>query len=79
MKRIIFLFTFIALASRLLSARDYPGWLENAAIYHIYPSSYMDSNGDGYGDLEGIRSRLSYIKELGFNVCLLYTSDAADE
>ena len=67
MKRIILFFTFIALASNLLAARDYPKWLESAAIYHIYPSSYMDSDGNGYGDLEGIRSRLDYIKNLGFN------------
>ncbi len=46
---------------------SYPKWLEEAVIYHIYPSSYMDSNGDGYGDLEGIRSRLDYIKSVGFN------------
>ena len=67
MKRIILFFTFIVLASNLLAARDYPKWLESAAIYHIYPSSYMDSDGNGYGDLEGIRSRLDYIKNLGFN------------
>ena len=55
MKRIILFFTFIVLASNLLAARDYPKWLESAAIYHIYPSSYMDSDGNGYGDLEGIQ------------------------
>lgn len=47
--------------------QSYPKWLDTAVIYHIYPSSFMDSNGDGYGDLEGIRSKLSYIKETGFN------------
>ena len=67
MKRIIFFFSFMALASNLFAIRNYPKWLESAAIYHIYPSSYMDSNGDGYGDLEGIRSRLDYVKDLGFN------------
>ncbi len=45
----------------------YPKWLDEAVIYHIYPSSYMDSNGDGFGDLEGIRSRLDYIRDVGFN------------
>ena len=44
-----------------------PKWLDNAAIYHIYPSSFKDSDGDGYGDLEGIRSKLDYVKTLGFN------------
>ncbi|MBR1705547.1 MAG: hypothetical protein IJ721_02020 [Bacteroidales bacterium] len=45
----------------------YPSWLDEAAIYHIYPSSFKDSDGDGYGDLQGIRSKLDYIRELGFN------------
>ena len=45
----------------------YPKWLENAVIYHIYPSSFMDADGDGYGDLEGIRSKLDYIRSVGFN------------
>lgn len=47
--------------------QTYPKWLDNAAIYHIYPSSFKDSDGDGYGDLEGIRSKLGYVKTLGFN------------
>jgi len=34
-------------------------------IYQIYPRSFQDSNGDGIGDLPGIRSRLGYIKSLG--------------
>lgn len=49
------------------AAQSYPKWLDNAAIYHIYPSSFKDSDGDGYGDLEGIRSKLDYVKTLGFN------------
>jgi len=44
-----------------------PGWLKNAIFYEIYPQSFMDSNGDGIGDLQGIIEKLSYIKELGFN------------
>ena len=49
------------------TAQKVPEWLKSAAIYHIYPSTFMDSNGDGIGDLEGIRSKLDYIKDLGFN------------
>ncbi|MDE6201815.1 MAG: glycosylase [Clostridiales bacterium] len=40
-------------------------WLKSAIFYEIYPNSYMDANGDGYGDLKGITSKLDYIKELG--------------
>lgn len=42
-------------------------WLENAVFYEIYPQSFMDSNGDGIGDLQGIISKLDYIRELGCN------------
>lgn len=70
MKNILtFLFSLVTLTSSAVTfpEHSYPKWLETAVIYHIYPSSYMDSNGDGYGDLEGIRSKLDYIKEVGFN------------
>ena len=40
-------------------------WWQNEAIYQIYPRSYQDSNGDGVGDLQGIRQRLPYIAQLG--------------
>ena len=55
-------------ATALLSAKEQPEWLKKAAIYLIYPSSYMDSNGDGIGDLEGIRSKLGYIKGVGLKM-----------
>lgn len=42
-------------------------WLNSAIFYEIYPQSFMDSNGDGIGDLQGIISKLDYIKELGCN------------
>lgn len=44
-----------------------PTWLSKALFYQIYPSSYMDSDGNGIGDLPGITSRLDYIKSLGVN------------
>lgn len=34
-------------------------------VYQIYPKSFQDSNGDGWGDLNGIRNRLDYLAELG--------------
>lgn len=46
-------------------------WLDNAIFYEIYPQSFQDSNGDGIGDLQGIISRLDYIKELGCNAIWL--------
>ena len=39
-------------------------WWKEAVVYQIYPRSFMDSNGDGVGDLRGIKSRLSYLKLL---------------
>ena len=54
-------------ATASLSAKEQPAWLKKAAIYHIYPLTYMDSKGDGIGDLEGIRSKLDYIKSVGFD------------
>ncbi|MGM9739581.1 MAG: glycoside hydrolase family 97 catalytic domain-containing protein [Candidatus Cryptobacteroides sp.] len=56
---------------QMLAAQTYPDWLDSAAIYHIYPSSFQDSNGDGYGDLEGIRRRLDYVRQTGFNTIWL--------
>ncbi len=43
-------------------------WWKEAVVYQIYPRSFMDSNGDGIGDLQGIISRLDYLKKLGIDV-----------
>ena len=40
-------------------------WYKNAVVYQIYPFSFMDSNNDGFGDIEGIISKLDYIRDLG--------------
>ena len=40
-------------------------WWRGAIIYQIYPRSFLDSNGDGVGDLPGIRARLDYVASLG--------------
>lgn len=40
-------------------------WWRNAVIYQIYPRSFFDANGDGIGDLEGIRRKLDYVAALG--------------
>ena len=49
----------------------YPGWLEDAVFYEIYPQSFNDSNGDGIGDLPGIIDRLDYLVSLGVNAVWL--------
>lgn len=46
-------------------------WLENAVFYNIYPQSFYDSNGDGIGDLNGIREKLSYVQDMGFTAIWL--------
>ena len=43
-------------------------WWKEPVVYQIYPRSFMDSNGDGIGDLRGIISRLDYLKKLGIDV-----------
>jgi maltose alpha-D-glucosyltransferase/alpha-amylase len=47
--------------------RKSPGWLEKAVFYEIYPQSFLDTNGDGIGDLPGIIQKLDYIASLGVN------------
>ena len=67
MKRILFISILCLLA--VIGARaqkpTQPSWLSEAVFYQIYPSSFQDSDGDGYGDLKGIMSRLDYIKSIG--------------
>ena len=46
-------------------------WYKDAVIYQIYPRSFCDSNGDGIGDLQGIISKLDYIKSLGVDAVWL--------
>jgi len=42
-------------------------WYKDAVIYQIYPRSFCDSNNDGFGDINGIISKLDYLKDLGVN------------
>ena len=46
-------------------------WWKESVVYQIYPRSFCDSNGDGVGDLQGIISKLDYLKELGVDVVWL--------
>ena len=56
-------------------------WWKEAIGYQIYPKSYKDSNGDGIGDINGIISKLDYIRSLGVNLiwlCPVYDSPMDD-
>jgi alpha-glucosidase len=56
-------------------------WWEDAVVYQVYPRSFADSNGDGIGDLNGVRSKLPYLAELGADAIWLnpfYPSPLAD-
>ncbi|WP_437132115.1 glycoside hydrolase family 13 protein [Bacillus atrophaeus] len=56
-------------------------WWKDSVVYQVYPRSFQDSNGDGIGDLQGIISRLDYIKQLGADViwiCPIYPSPNVD-
>jgi alpha-glucosidase len=56
-------------------------WWRDAVVYEIYVRSFQDGNGDGLGDLEGIRSRLPYLASLGVDAIWLtpfFPSPGAD-
>ena len=56
-------------------------WWRDAVIYQVYPRSFADSNADGMGDLEGVRTRLPYLRDLGVDAVWLspfYASPQAD-
>ncbi len=56
-------------------------WWRHAVLYEIYPRSFQDSNGDGIGDINGITSRLDYVKDLGVDaiwITPMYPSPGVD-
>jgi alpha-glucosidase len=56
-------------------------WWREAVVYQLYPKSFMDSNGDGIGDLPGILSRLDYLQWLGIDciwLCPIFASPNED-
>lgn len=56
-------------------------WWKHAVVYEVYPRSFQDSNGDGIGDLNGIRIRLDYLVDLGVDaiwISPIYPSPMAD-
>ena len=57
-------------------------WWHEKTAYQIYPKSFLDTNGDGIGDLKGIISKLDYLKDLGIGILWLspiYCSPLADQ
>jgi alpha-glucosidase len=56
--------------ARLLAPHD-ESWWRNAVFYQVYVRSFADTNGDGVGDLEGVRSRLGYLELLGVDALWL--------
>jgi alpha-glucosidase len=46
-------------------------WWRQAVVYQIYPRSFCDANGDGIGDLQGITSKIPYLKRLGIDAVWL--------
>ena len=56
-------------------------WWQNGVIYQIYPKSFQDSTGNGYGDLAGVTQRLDYLQKLGVDAIWLtpvYVSPQVD-
>ncbi|WP_280770277.1 alpha-glucosidase [Salipaludibacillus daqingensis] len=56
-------------------------WWKEAVGYQVYPRSFQDSNGDGFGDLPGMIQRLDYLKDLGVDfiwICPMYKSPLDD-
>jgi alpha-glucosidase len=56
-------------------------WWKDAVFYQIYPASFQDSNGDGWGDIPGVLSRIDYLHDLGVDVvwlCPIFESPQAD-
>ena len=64
---LLFFYILIAFSSK----SGYAAWWERTTVYEVYPRSLQDSNGDGTGDLNGIRSRLDYFADLGIETLWL--------
>ena len=64
-----------------MTPSDDADWWRQAVVYQVYPRSFADANGDGIGDLRGIRSRVTYLQRLGVDAVWLspfYPSALAD-
>ena len=52
-------------------------WWETAVVYQVYIRSFADDNGDGVGDIAGLRSRLPYLSALGVDAVITDRPDRA--
>jgi alpha-glucosidase len=85
MPRLKYLLVTLSFAASLLAQQPQQShtdnWWKHAVIYEIYPRSFQDSDGDGIGDINGITSRLDYLKDLGVNaiwITPMYPSPGID-
>ncbi|MGH3324802.1 MAG: alpha-amylase family glycosyl hydrolase, partial [Streptomyces sp.] len=71
----------LAAGPAMTAADTRTGWWRDAVIYQVYPRSFADADGDGMGDLAGVRARLPYLAGLGVDAVWLspfYASPQAD-
>lgn len=71
----------MTMTDRRDGATDARTWWKSAVVYQVYPRSFADADGDGVGDLAGLRSRLDHLERLGVDVIWLspiYASPQAD-
>ncbi|MBG0560307.1 glycoside hydrolase family 13 protein [Actinoplanes aureus] len=64
-----------------MSTTDAGPWWRSAVIYQVYPRSFADGDGDGVGDIDGIRARLNHLRDLGVDAIWMspwYPSPMAD-
>src|SRR6185437_3729742 len=62
--------------------RTDPYWYKDAILYQLHIKSFYDSNGDGYGDIQGLIEKLDYIQDLGVDtiwVLPFYPSPLRDD
>ena len=68
-------------AAAVVSDRDSGVWWRTAVVYQVYLRSFFDGNGDGVGDLAGLRAKLGYLRALGVDAIWInpwYRSPMAD-
>jgi alpha-glucosidase len=74
-------YTATAVADAVTPSSADPDWWRSAVIYQIYIRSFADGDGDGTGDIAGVRSRLGYLRDLGVDAIWFtpwYASPLAD-